>query len=168
MINTQLYLFLIFIINGFIIGFLFDFFRILRKTIKTSDFMTYIEDALFWILTGFIILYSIFIYNNGEIRLFMFLAIMIGILFYMLFISKFILKISLTIINIIKIIFSTIFKFIKIPFNVLYKIIRKIFFNPISFIIINIRNFFTKIFKNFSKVLKKSKISTKIVKNIKN
>ena len=56
MINTQVYLFLIFIINGFIIGLLFDFFRILRKAIKTSDFITYIEDALFWILTGFIIL----------------------------------------------------------------------------------------------------------------
>ena len=168
MINTQIHLFLIFIINGFIIGLLFDFFRILRKAIKTSDFITYIEDALFWLLTGLIILYSIFMYNNGEIRLFMFLAIIVGILLYMTLISKFILKISLSIINFIKKFFSILFNLIKIPFDILIKLIRKIFFNPISFIIINIRNYFTKLFKNFSNLLKKSKISNKFVKNTKN
>ena len=57
MIYTQIYLFTIFLLNGLIIGLLFDFFRILRKAIKTPDVITYIEDALFWILTGFLILY---------------------------------------------------------------------------------------------------------------
>lgn len=168
MINTQLYLFLIFIINGFIIGLLFDFFRILRKAIKTSDFITYIEDSLFWILTGCIILYSIFVYNNGEIRLFMFVAIIIGILLYITLISKFILKFSLNIINFFKKIFSIIFAIFKIPFNICVKLIRKIFLNPISFVIINIRKFFTKLLKNISDIVKKSKISTKFVKNTKN
>ena len=168
MINTQVYLFLIFIINGFIIGLLFDFFRILRKAIKTSDFITYIEDTLFWILTGFIILYSIFTYNNGEIRLFMFLAILIGILVYILFVSKYILRISLAIINFIKKIFRTIFHIIKIPLTILAKFIKKLFLNPISFIIINIRKFFTKTFKKISGIRKKAKISNKFVKNAKN
>ena len=54
MVTNQAYLFCIFIINGIIIGILFDFFRILRKTFKTSDLITYIEDSLFWILTGII------------------------------------------------------------------------------------------------------------------
>ena len=117
MINTQLYLFLIFILNGLIIGLLFDFFRILRKAIKTSDLITCIEDIVFWILTGLIILYSIFTYNNGEIRLFMFLAIIIGIILYMLLISKFIMGVSLTIINFVKKIISIIINIIKIPIN---------------------------------------------------
>lgn len=168
MIHTQLYLFLIFIINGVIIGLLFDFFRILRKTIKTPDFVTYIEDALFWILTGFIILYSIFIYNNGEIRLYMFLAIIIGISLYMLLISKFILQISVNTINFVKKILFKIIHIIMIPFNLLGKLLKKLFFNPISFIIINIRNFFTKLLKNFSKILKNVKTPTKFVKNSKN
>ena len=84
MITNQATLFLIFIVNGIIIGFLFDIFRILRRSFKTSDLITYIEDILFWILTGIIVLYSIFIFNNGEIRFFMFLAIGLGITFYML------------------------------------------------------------------------------------
>ena len=168
MIYTQLQLFFIFLINGFLIGLLFDFFRILRKAIKTADFITYFEDALFWILTGFIILYSIFTYNNGEIRLFMFLAVILGVLIYLMFISKMILNISLSIINVIKKIFSIVFNIIKIPFQFLMKWIKKLFLNPISFIIINIRNYFTKYFKNFSNTLKKVKISNKFVKNTKN
>ena len=168
MIYTQLQLFSIFLINGLLIGLLFDFFRILRKAIKTADFITYVEDALFWILTGFIILYSIFTYNNGEIRLFMFFAIILGILIYLIFISKIILSISLNIINIVKKIFSIVFHIIKIPFQFFMKLLRKLFLNPISFIIINIRNYFTKSFKNFSNTLKKVKISNKFVKNTKN
>ena len=168
MIYTQLQLFFIFLINGLLIGLLFDFFRISRKAVKTADFITYVEDALFWILTGFIILYSIFTYNNGEIRLFMFLAVILGVLIYLMFISKMILNISLSIINVIKKIFSIVFNIIKIPFQFFMKLIKKLFLNPISFIIINIRNYFTKYFKNFSNALKKVKISNKFVKNTKN
>ena len=44
MASNQAYLFLIFTINGILIGFLFDIFRILRKSFKTNDLITYIED----------------------------------------------------------------------------------------------------------------------------
>ena len=168
MIYTQLQLFLIFLVNGLLIGLLFDLFRILRKAIKTSDFITYIEDALFWILTGFSILYSIFTYNNGEIRLFMFLAIILRILIYLIFITKFILAISLTIVKVVKKILCILLHIINIPIQLFVKFIKKIFFNPISFMIINIRNYFTKYFKNFSNSLKRTKISNKFVKNTKN
>ena len=132
MVTNQAYLFLIFILNGLIIGFLFDFFRILRKAIKTSDFVTYMQDFIFWILTGVIILYFIFTFNNGEIRLFLFLGIMTGILIYMLLLSKFIIKINVAIINFFK-------KILEIPIKLLVKVIRKIFFKPISFFIINVK-----------------------------
>ena len=132
MVTNQAYLFLIFILNGLIIGFLFDFFRILRKTIKTSDFVTYMQYFIFWILTDVIILYFIFTFNNGEIRLFLFLGIMTGILIYMLLLSKFIIKINVAIINFFK-------KILEIPIKLLVKVIRKIFFKPISFFIINVK-----------------------------
>ena len=38
--QSQVYAFLMFIINGFLIGILFDTFRIFRKAFKTSDFIT--------------------------------------------------------------------------------------------------------------------------------
>ena len=90
MINNQALLFCVFIINGLLIGLLFDFFRILRKSFKTSDIITYIEDILFWILTGIILLYSIFTFNNGEIRFYMFLGVILGCIIYMLLFSRYI------------------------------------------------------------------------------
>ena len=61
MVVKQTYLFLMFLLNGLIIGIFFDFFRILRKSFNTSDIVTYIEDFLFWLLTGILILYYIFV-----------------------------------------------------------------------------------------------------------
>lgn len=165
MITTQTNLFLIFIVNGFLIGLLFDFFRILRKTFKTNDLMTYIEDILFWILTGCIILYSIFIFNNGEIRLFLFLGILLGILLYMLFLSSHIIKVNVTIINFLKKIIGSMLNILLTPLRYIYQIIRKLFFKPVSFLIINIRKVSTKSFKNFHNIVKKN---TKIKNSVKN
>ena len=110
MVTNQAYLFLIFIANGIVIGILFDFFRISRRVVKTGDLMTYIEDLIFWILTGSIILYSIFVFNNGEIRLFMFLAIILGIISYMLLLSSYVIKVN---VRIIEIIYNSIYFFRK-------------------------------------------------------
>ena len=64
--QNQAYTFIIFVLNGFIIGIFFDIFRILRKSFKTPDVITYMQDIAFWILSGLIILYSIFKFNSGE------------------------------------------------------------------------------------------------------
>lgn len=140
MITNQAYLFLIFVVNGLIIGLLFDFFRILRLSFKTKDFITYIEDIIFWIMTGIIILYSIFAFNNGEIRFFMFLGIALGVVLYITLFSSYIISISVHIITFLKKIFI-------IPFSYVFKILKKIFIRPISFITINIRKFSTNLFK---------------------
>lgn len=157
MINNQAQLFLVFIINGIIIGIFFDFFRILRKSFKTSDFSTYIEDLLFWILTGFSILFTLFKYNNGEIRLYMFLAIAIGIFLYMLIFSSYIIKINVSIILLLKKLLKKIIYFIFIPIKFILKIVKKIIFKPISFIFINIKSLYTNIFKFNTKKVNKIK-----------
>lgn len=143
----QLTIFLYFIITGMILSIIFDIFRILRKSFKTSDIITNIEDVIFGIITGIIILISIFIFNNGELRLYTFIGITIGIVIYMLFISKYFIKLNVAIINIIKKIIILTTK----PFIILFKYIKKLFFKPISFIFINIKLLFKKIFDKFKK-----------------
>ncbi len=162
MIENQAYLFGIFVINGILIGLLFDFFRILRKSFKTNDFITYVEDIVFWILTGIILLYSIFLFNNGEIRLFMFIAVLLGLIIYMLSISTYIIKVNVKIINFFKTIILKIISIILIPFKYIVKIFRKIFFRPVSFIIINIKKFSTNYLKKLSNKMKNNKKSVKI------
>lgn len=102
MITNQAYLFLVFTINGIIIGLLFDIFRVLRRSFKTSDVITYIQDIVFWILTGLILLYSIFTFSNGEVRFYMFLGVFFGCLLYMLIFSRIFIKVNVKIIVKIK------------------------------------------------------------------
>ena len=82
-------------ITGTLLGVVFDIFRILRKSFKTSDIVTNIEDIIFGIATGTILLISIFLFNNGELRLFVFIGIIFGIVMYMLLISKYFIRLNI-------------------------------------------------------------------------
>ncbi len=126
MAQDQAYLFLVFSLTGVAIGILFDFFRILRRSIKTSNIITYIEDVLFWILTGILVLYNIWYFNNGEIRIYMFLGIVIGVLVYMSTLSNIFVKIFSKIL-------SFIIKIMEIPFKIIIDIFRKINTITVSF-----------------------------------
>lgn len=159
---SQAYLFLIFCINGILIGLLFDLFRILRKSFKTPDFVTYIEDVVFWFLTGLLILYSIFTYNNGELRAYIFIAIFIGIVIYILALSKYIIKLNVTIINFIKLITSKIINILMFPFKIILNLLKKVFLRPLKFIYINIHKKVTNISKNIQiKINSGKKVSKK-------
>lgn len=162
MVKNQAYLFLVFTINGILIGLLFDIFRILRKSFKTSDMITYIQDILFWILTGLILLYSIFTFSDGEIRFYMFIGIFIGCLIYMMMFSKYFIKINVKIITIIKKIIGITLSIIIFPINILFKFMKKIFFKPINFITINIKKSKSNCQKKLKNILKlqKNKVQT--------
>ena len=139
----QLISFSIFIIIGLIIGFIFDIFRVLRKVTKTPDFFTYIEDIFFWTISMFIILISIFIFNNGELRLYIFIGIISGVILYLIFISKYFIRLGIFCINTLKKIMLMLFYPLKFVLN----IIKKLFLKPISFIVNNL----LKKFLNFDK-----------------
>jgi len=153
----QLTNFIYFIITGMILGIVFDIFRILRKSFKTSDFVTNIQDIIFGIITGIILLASIFLFNKGELRLYLFIGICFGIIIYMLSISKYFIKLNVAIINFIKKIIILITK----PFIFLLKFIKKLFLGPISFICINFKLLFKKIFKNLKNNVKTNKKTIK-------
>ncbi len=139
MVTNQAYLFVIFTINGIIIGILFDLFRVLRRSFKTTDIVTYIQDILFWILTGFILLYSIFTFSNGEIRFYMFLAIFLGCLMYIVMFSKYFIKVNVKIVTTIKVIVEKIMSIVIFPIKIVINLVKKIFFRPIKFITINMK-----------------------------
>ena len=160
MITNQAYLFLIFCVNGIIIGLLFDFFRILRRSFKTKDIITYMEDILFWILTGLILLYSIFTFSNGEIRFYMLLGVFLGCLIYMLMFSKYFININVKIILVLKKVIGKILSIIIIPIKIIIKFIKKIFFKPINFVTINIKKIKTNYQKKLKNVFKIQKKKT--------
>ena len=148
-ILQQAYLFLIYLISGILIGVLFDIFRILRRSFKTIDFITYIEDIIFWIFTGAFLMFILIRFSNGEIRLYSIIALALGCVCYMLTISKFFVKINVKIVTYIKNIIYKIINIVIYPIMLLLKLFQKIF-TPFTFFVIN-----------FKKILSSSKKKVK-------
>lgn len=165
---TQAYLFYVFLLTGILIGLIFDIFRILRKSFKTSDFVTIIQDIIFFIISSSLILYTVFKFNNGEIRSFVLIGLISGICIYLLIFSKIFIKINVEIINFIKKIIKRIITIILYPFNLLWNLIRKIFLKPISFIFINFKKSIGNYFRNMSKIKNKKIFQYKKLKKATN
>lgn len=150
--NNELWLFAIYIASGIIICVLFDIFRALRKSIKTPDVITYIEDSIFWIITSIFLIYLIFILNSGNIRIYTFIGLALGGLVYYFSISKYFMKITVNIFTFLKKVFAEVFSIILIPIKTIFRINKKL----ICFVCINLQNT-TNIFNKFSKITKTEK-----------
>ena len=134
----QAYLFFIYLISGILIGILFDIFRILRKSFKTTDFITYIEDIVFWLFTGAFLIIILFKFSNGEIRLYNIIGVILGFIFYMLTISNLFIKINVRAIIFIKNILYRTISIIIYPIKLILRILRRIF-TPFTFFVINLK-----------------------------
>lgn len=132
LLSNQLYIFLIYCLSGIIIGVFFDVFRILRKSFKTPDIITYIQDVVFWILTGVFLIFIIFKFNSGEIRNYIFIGLILGITVYLLIFSKIFIKVNITIIMYLKIIFKKIFFVLIYPFKILKRLFDKFILEKIK------------------------------------
>lgn len=147
-VTNQAYIFLCSIVGGLVVGFIFDVFRICRKVIKTTNFITYLEDILFWIIVAIIIFVFAFITNDGELRWYAFLGVLLGTIFYNLLFSAYVITVSVTVINFIKKIILLVIRILLFPFAVLYKIFRR----PILVTIELIK----KCFRNSTKIFNRS------------
>ena len=89
--------FFYFCLAGIEISIIFDLFR----AIKTSNILTCIEDIVYWIITGIILINTIARHSSGNIRGYMLVGVVIGVLFYFFLIGKYVLKILTKIFNIL-------------------------------------------------------------------
>lgn len=155
-ILIQLYSFIAYLVSGIIIGIFFDIFRILRKSFYTPDIITYIEDILFWIFTGLFLLLILFKFSNGQIRIYNILSLIFGVIIYMVYISKFFIRVNVKILTFIKKIIYKILNVILYPLRFSFKIIKKIF-KPFTFFVINIKEITSNFIKKGSKKVKNKK-----------
>ncbi len=128
-------------------GIFFDIFRILRRSFKTPDFITYIEDTVFGVLSGTFLIFMLFVFNNGQLRWYIFFAIILGIAIYMLTISKYFISISVRILITVKNIFKKIICIVIYPFKKIMLFIKlhilKIILKPFRILTINIKHIIT-------------------------
>lgn len=82
LISIELQFFLISILWGALVLFLYDFLRILRRIINHNMIIVTVEDLIFWILASVFIFAMIYAKNSGTIRGFSVMGIVIGMLLY--------------------------------------------------------------------------------------
>ncbi|MBE6013546.1 spore cortex biosynthesis protein YabQ [Anaeropeptidivorans aminofermentans] len=123
-IGFQLRLFLLMIITGFVIGFVYDILRIIRRIIKHGKFIANIQDIIYWVIVTIFVFYIIFTYNNGEIRFYSILGVFLGMIFYFLLVSPLVLKIAMTVIDFLAKVIKTAVKIILFPLKVIVKILK--------------------------------------------
>ncbi len=98
-VSNQAYVFLWSIGSGIAVAFLYDLFRIRRKTVKSHDLLVYVEDILYWIIVAVIMFLTIYISNEGEIRGFLFIGALIGVALYIVLLSKIIMTAFLAVLK---------------------------------------------------------------------
>jgi len=137
--SGQAWLFLSTVAAGFVIGFVYDIFRIARKSASHKTWLVQIEDILYWSIASVLMFYFMLHQNNGEIRFFAIAGAAIGMVLYFNSLSSLVIKVSVTIINFVKKVILMIVRIILIPVNILIQLL-KILAKPCIWLAKGIRN----------------------------
>lgn len=121
--SNQAYVFLSTVYAGFVIGFIYDCYRMVRKILKTGRFLTGLLDLSFWMLIGVLSYLVIFLVNDGEVRIYTIAGFAIGWALYALVLSLYVMKVMQFIYDTIVKIIMTILHIILWPFQKIIKII---------------------------------------------
>jgi len=145
-IVDQVYIFLYAILAGAVVAFFYDLLRIKRRTIKTNVILVGLEDILYWLVAAVFLFITVYKSNSGEMRGYIFIGNVIGVILYESLFSKIIIKYSVMVINTIKKIVIFICKILSYPFKLIFKILKV----PIYFIVKQI----IKLIKMFLNIVK--------------
>jgi spore cortex biosynthesis protein YabQ len=87
-ITVELQFFLISVLWGAILLFVYDIFRILRRLIKHNAFFVAVQDLIFWVASSVFIFAMMYKENNGIIRGFSVMGMAIGMILYHYILSE--------------------------------------------------------------------------------
>ncbi|MFZ7943189.1 MULTISPECIES: spore cortex biosynthesis protein YabQ [Bacillaceae] len=81
-LSTQFLTMLSMIGMGSLFGAMFDTYQRFLKRPKQKAWIVFLNDVLFWIIQALIIFYTLFLVNNGELRFYIFIALVCGFAAY--------------------------------------------------------------------------------------
>lgn len=154
-IRLEANFFLVSILCGILLLFIYDGIRIFRRLIPQGKVMVAFEDLLFWFLASFLIFRMMYIQNSGILRGFSIMGMGMGMLFYHFKLSDFLVNGFTAILQKIIYILSKIIKVILLPFGWILK--------RFQWIGIGMRKIIKRILKYCVKFLKKSWKRVKII-----
>ena len=83
-------IFLITLLGGMLLGFLWDVYRLIRRYVPFGKFFTAIGDVIYWLIALYIGLNLIIAISWGNVRIYIFLGFFLGIILYFLILSRYI------------------------------------------------------------------------------
>ncbi|MGI6538097.1 MAG: spore cortex biosynthesis protein YabQ [Caldicoprobacterales bacterium] len=125
--SHQAYVFLSTVYAGFIIGFLYDCCRMVRKMIRAGKIITGLLDLLFWAVIGLFSFLLLFYINNGTVRFYTIFGFVIGWILYIVILSSFVMKILNWIYETLAKIIKWIMRILLWPFRMLYRFCLPVF-----------------------------------------
>lgn len=112
---------------GSFLGFLYDFWRAVRKAKNFGTFSVFIQDFSYFLIISPIIFSYFLSLTNGEIRAFIFFAIIFGFFIYRATFSVIIFKIFICVFKFIFINFTRLNSFYYRMFDSFFAFLKKIF-----------------------------------------
>jgi len=120
----EVYVFVSAVLSGLAAGFLYDLIRLKRKALKTKTAVAAFEDIAFWIVASILVFVTAYVSNQGEMRMYFFLAVVIGVVFYYAFMSHWVILILTFILKITLKPFILLFRLLTPLFNLIIKFLK--------------------------------------------
>lgn len=114
--------------------------RFLNRSVR-KGWIVFINDFLFWVIQGLIIFYVLFLVNEGEFRLYLFLALLCGFAAYQALLK-----------NIYKKLLESFIVIVIKSVQLLTNLVKNIIFLPIKWIIVSVLSVTYWIFRLFYKL----------------
>ncbi len=92
LIYDEAHLFFVCFILGAVLALTYDGIRILRLLFCHKDWLVDVEDLLYWMLTAWMVFRTMFYYNQGMLRGYAFLGMFLGVVTYLLTLSRILLR----------------------------------------------------------------------------
>ena len=87
-LREQIYAFLVMILTGIASGFCYDFYLVLKRCWKLKKTGTGVGDLFFWAALTALVFSLLVVGNYGELRLYVFIALALGLVLYHKVLSK--------------------------------------------------------------------------------
>lgn len=118
-VTSQSVIFFMSVALGLFAGFVYDLFRILRKTVRHPDFLTQLEDFIYWVFVSGLVFYFVLNKNSGEMRFYIILGAFLGMGLYFLTLSRPVMAVSLTVTGFLKQSMLALIKMLSLPVKLL-------------------------------------------------
>ncbi|WP_026693210.1 spore cortex biosynthesis protein YabQ [Peribacillus kribbensis] len=131
-LTTQFYTLLSIVGMGCYFGAALDTYNLFLKRSKRNGFIVFVNDLLFWVVQGLLTFYILFLVNEGELRFYLFLALLCGFSIYQALLKKLYMRMLLILISIVKKMARI---FMKIVILLLWSPLKWILFTAIAILL---------------------------------